>query len=738
MNKDLLTSYYDAGYELACKFRDEGISQHPEAIATRDWFKQRMWESAYSFWETWDFERTDVSDKLYKSLSETQRDTFVKREKQRLRYGVWKKDPNWETLSEERKAEIKAKFPWAPWINLLSPYHYFLLNYCRLKTNDGGVVEPYYYRRDALFWEVHDALENRTLTGSGLKSRGSLVVFKTRGSRFSSTLVAKGLRNLIVMANRGYQMGMAINTKEKIHQYATKVVETFNTLPEWVQPLNPKLQERIKPKMSQGAENARVEVSFWDYENDKLAPFANRLVVKGHKPGFWEDLRLAAFCADEAGICEYPIGDLIDKASACMRNDRMEQVGLAVIGGTSDAQNELNNPYLRELQKNPKRYNAFIFFAGAQHIAAVTKHGWTDEDAVKEEVSNVAEQYRLSGDIASYIRYKSLNPITVEDTLYVQGSTHIDVERVNKHLRSIQPRVNSPDAEEPISIRRGIFTEALSEGMKFKPKFVPKVDGGWYIMEQPPDYNKRERPDVHYIMGVDNVDLEISEDRAEAVNNGIGKMSRTSAVIMNVTENYPVAYYLYRHGDPREDYLQILLACLHYNCYALIERNKPKNIDFFKHYSFASYPAGYFMRWCYPTPLVYGGNWNRVRRGDLVHYGLHTGPHKRMWYENFIVPYMHESTEKILMPGILETIAKWSIEDKRQPDLGMAFMIALMAREDMLSSGIVSSRSRSSAETIMTAYKAISNSSNFTSKWGGGAYQKGNILPGGSGFRGSR
>ena len=276
LDKDKLQAFYDHGYKVACHYRDEGLKKHPDAIPTRGWFKDRMWESAFAFWSTWKFEHADVSDAYVATLSSHERIRFERKEMSRLRHGLWMPDPSWEQKTEQEKQEILEDYPWAPWVNMLSPNHYFLLNYPKIKTTDNTVIRPAYYRRDALFWDLQDCLENRTLKGGVDYSRGTLFVFKARASKFSTSIVAKALRNAIVQKNSGYSIGMAIDTQDKINGYFQKISEIYNSIPHWIRPHYPD-GTAIKPDAKKAKEYASLSIKAWDHEKDDMFPFPSAI-----------------------------------------------------------------------------------------------------------------------------------------------------------------------------------------------------------------------------------------------------------------------------------------------------------------------------------------------------------------------------------------------------------------------------------------------------------------------------
>jgi hypothetical protein len=685
MNKALLQLYYDKGYELLCEYRRLGVSNVPEAIPTKEWYRHRLWDEAYQFWEKWKCSHVDVSDQTLNKKNNADKEAFIRRERTRLNYGLWVTDPNWDSYTEERRQQIKGEFPWAPYIQLLSPYHYFLVNYLMVSIKGRGTVRPTYFRRDALFWEVHDILENRTLAPR--ESRGMLVVFKTRGSHFSTTMITKCLRNLFVKDHDAYSIGVAIDTKEKIQQYAKKTIEIFNSVPNWIKPINPDTKQfllRKPPTTSQ--DNARISMKFWDKKTKKEFPFANEVLVKGHIPQSWEDLRLDSFLIDEAGICAYDIQTLIDKGSACMRNEQLQQVGLTVVGGTSDAQNDRNNPTFTRIKDHPEKYNAFIFFSGAQHIGAPDEYGFTDEEIIKSEVHAERQRYREIGDIKKLVSITTINPVMVDDCLYISGSTHIDVERANVQKKRCSQLMNDIHEADHYTIRNGWFRENTLDYLN--PVYVPDDKGGWHIIESPQGEIKRNGTvEPHYFAGIDNVDAEISLDAARKLNEeNIGRLSKSCCVIMNLHTKKVVAYYLYRHTDPSQDYLQMLYGLLHYNCMGFVEGNKPKNIEFFKKHNAGGFPAWFFVRYLYRTPMVWGGNYMRRPNPVDIKYGLYTGPQKKKWYENYIIPYMEMHTEDIFFPELLEAMIRWNISGDKSPDIGMAFLICLMGSDDYTNS----------------------------------------------------
>jgi hypothetical protein len=384
------------------------------------------------------------------------------------------------------------------------------------------------------------------------------------------------------------------------------------------------------------------------------------------------------------------LDELYSKMRMCCDNGEGTIVSPVRLIGTSDDSNLQARDVLINMRDNPEAYNLHVYFVGKQHIQHVQPDGFTDEKRVIAEETAERQKIMKLGSLQKLITHKSINPLTITDCFSVSGNTTLDLEELGARLTHLETNVNNVNSDDPILLRRGWFQ--FKDDI-FTTKFVDDPLGGWTIYELPSEELHRPMkgdlpagPVPVYFAGADpTTELALDSKQVARVNNGqTNQHSRQSMVVHNVFTHTPVAYYLYRHGNARMDYLQMLQACIHYNCYMCPETNVNALELYFKTFGYKGSPR-FFEKWLYPTPDDLGGNLNRRRVGGAaLRYGLKTESNKISLYTSVMPEFWAQYVDNVMFPEMCKTFINWNIYDKkRTPDLGMAFLMTLVGAESL-------------------------------------------------------
>jgi hypothetical protein len=685
--------YCTEGYNLLRTYREEEVTDIP----IDDWYKKRLGDEGYALWHRLRIKRNEnelclyfdsvntkpiltfnVSDEYYNQLSPPDRKEFERIELIRRQFGIWIDLPSFKHLNKiEQSNRLKAN-KLAGKVQLLSGTDYFKLNYIKLENNATNAIEPtFYIRKSAQFFDILEILERYNANG---KDKEGILVFKPRGVKFTSDVNAF-LINKLLMPLR-YPILSSIDSGKKTGDSMNEKLNVpMREIPKW-------LSNKFHPdKKTEASDNAILRLSSID-EDGKI--IESHYKIRNAKPNAFDSERASMVYLDEIGLYEYELTKTMSKARATLIDRNRNIIGLFIGGGTSDSNNK-NMPTLKNMAFNPKPHKIFTYFVGVQdHRYLDIETGYSDSQrCIDEELEN-REALSKDATTDALITNCINNAITINDCFYVQGATQIDVVRINRQIINISAEIQRGE----LNIKRGWLHPTYKElrddkntKQKYttnnilKPIFEPDKKGGWIIIE-PPDQNLSVgKPEKFYYAGADNFNKVLMMDEAAKVNEGNLKRSKLAMVVLKTHTKAPVAMYLYRHADPKEDYYQTLLGCLFYNCYMFPETNKENHADFFSPLGdnlFGHIPAGRFGNYLYDTPARF----RRRRKGWQK--GMDTGATKNELYQNHIVPYFDKYTEEIDIEQLLTACAGWDIENKKNtPDEGMALMLALVGLDDM-------------------------------------------------------
>lgn len=679
-------NWYAHGRELLAKYRDPGFPEM--GIPTDEWFKARLDPVSYEYWNAYDFrQREEVSDKFYSSLGTKDKDALLTREARRWDIGLWKQPPAYLALSDKVKREFAIKYPCAGWCQVMTGTQYMLLNYLLLD----GVIRPIYFRRDAMLFDQMACAQRYPLKDS--ETREMMATFKCRSSRYSTSQHAMALNNMFVGQN--FKQGLAVDLGKKIWVLAQPFEQMYASIPDWFRRESYKDEDGKTQPLFQTRTDGNTKIytfKFLDTQKNRPHVWENRYIISGHQTTDWEGQRLKRFDIDEAGICQYSLQDLIKKASSCCTDEESRRGGLVTIGGVSNANNHNNNPHLRNLAYQAGTYGTFVFFSGKQHSMYVNKAtGWTDEArAIADEQKKRDE---IKSDLQEYTLHITDFPIAMSECFVIRNTTRLDVEALRKfRMGELRDQMNNPKNDQHFVIQRGWLEKSASGDVR-NPIFRPDEKGGWRIIEQPDAHSFTGKafgkPDLLYCAGGDNIHKSTSAAEAAEVNEGGNRdrRSKHAMVILNAWTGHPVAYYLYRHANPQDDFMQCLLATQYYNCFYLPETNIVAEEQFFFNYQDDHIAKGAAYSYLRDTPKFLqrvDSKPSPFLKNRTQRKGVVTGNNKIPLYDQWLVPYMTESYRNIRFPELLETHETWNIEDKKfTPDLGMAHMMSLICYNDI-------------------------------------------------------
>jgi hypothetical protein len=665
--------YWLDGFNLLSQYRDASVTD----IITEDWFRARMPSpECYDAWSKINFNEkivVDVSDANYAKMSQIERRAFRLKEYNRWLWGVWVDRPDIKNIPPHKVQDARNLNPLAYSYQILSGTHYFMLNYMLVDTDkyDLGYGRPDYYRRDAMLFDIMDSVQNYPLEAG--KSREGLIVFKPRGTHFTTNAMALILKNMLLP--KMFKAIGSIDKEAKIASPAANFRKYYERLPEWTKQGHESTKDLTNQQfIFEFKKQIGQQQTFSSY------------IIKGSKPTLFETMRGNMVFSDEFNLIEYDVFSFMQKARGVLIGDDRRQKGFFLAGGVSDNFNA-NIEGFKTLVRYPKENRVFVLFNALENYQEVDECGWTP--FAKLTVENKAERdsiHRMCldrGDMTAYITHISQNPSSINDCFYQLTNDILNIDKINEHIIDVSGRMNNPYSKNGLKVDRGFMApDFLTKNMQLYAKFMPADANlsGWYIYEHPQEIPLGKSLGNTYIAGSDNVDQHISADEAQKLMIGVGnKLSKSSMVIINTYTNTVAAMYLYRHGDPKLDYQQKLLGCIYYNCQVLVERNKPGEFNYFLYESdFKEHGliAGTFAKYLMPTPKQYG----IMAHGSR--YGLDTTRTKAKLYQDYYVPFVKENYDKIFFLPLLNDIVNWNIADKRSPDTTMALLIATVAAKN--------------------------------------------------------
>jgi hypothetical protein len=687
-------AWHKAGHLLLRRVRASGPWDE-EGILTEDWFLSRMGPEAYEYWLKQQFtERPDMSDEMFSGLSKEHQAQLLEREMKRWDVGLWKRVPSFERLSEPAKAELRNKYPHPDWCQVLTGVQYMLLYYVRLDTNEGrGLLGPTYFRRDAMLFDQMACMQRYPLKPG--EKRDMMTTFKSRASRYTTSQLAMALNNMYI--GEGFRHGLAVDLQKKLDDQTRPFEQMRESLPDWIRQDStgdPELDKK-HPLFRRRGEGGSRTYSFYkfDWKRGRRFGWENKFIISGHQTTDWEGLRLMRLDVDEAGICQYNLQQLVLRAGACCASSASERAGLVTIGGVSNANNATNNPYLRNLAYNSPVYDTMVFFSGVQYSQYLDlKTGWTDWRRAVKEQEERAEGIRH--DPQELIQHLTNHPTKLSHCFILTDSSRLDVDALRRwRMDELRERLSNPSHPEHYEIQRGWLLPGPGGGVR-NPIFKPDPKGGWRIVQHPTremfQNHRLGRPDTIFCMGGDNIQKEMSAAEVEDVNEGSNrkKHSRQAMVVNSLISGGPVAYYAHRSANPRDDFMQSLLATQYWNCFYLPETNMEMELAFFRDFGDMHMPNGMAWNYLRDTPKMLKVTGREVQtRVSRQRKGIVTSSNKVDLYDNFVVPYMMEEYKKILFPELVEVHEGWDIEQKRgTPDLGMAHMMSIICMLDIRAS----------------------------------------------------
>lgn len=673
-----LIEHYNMGFEAMKHFRTKGIANIP----TRSYYKQRFkTEEEYRVWLSYKPERQDVSDVYISSLAPADRRDFFIEELFRRKYGIWVELPSFTRLPEETKVTLRAKNRLAGKVQVLTGTHYYMLNYVEvdIKGSETGLGYADYYRRDAMVLDIVESLQNYEL--GALEERQWLMYFKSRGTHFS-TMMRMYIVNQLTWRKR-FDTIVTIDEDRKVNKTADHIKDYYERQPLWCREFEPatktKEPKSLFRKVPNETDQRAYELKYWNAEEKTTHPYSSSVRVRIPKPTAFEEARSNFIFGDEVNLynpsyCKMPQYE--EKARGTLIYSANKVEGLMVLGGVSDTNNK-NLSYFKELAENPEASGCFVLFSGKQYyMGKPDEYGWTDEEAIIKQIEARSNQIKQSSP-EKYVVYVAQNATKLSDCFKITGANYIDIDRVNAQLEDVRRDIANGET----TIHRGWLR--CNDGDPEDVEFVPDPYGGWYIYEHPDVAMKHQRtPKTDYIAGSDNVDSRITDDEAQSVNEGKGRKSQQSMVVMKTATKEVVAMYLHRSGDPKKDYQQKLFACVYYKCRNLPETNKPKEVEYFQFESDfidAGYAPGYFARYLKMTPRR-----ATISDSSRKKFGLNTARNKERWFKDYYAPYIEDYLENIKIPTLLEDVAQYEYAvGGYSPDSCMALFMCIMHLSDV-------------------------------------------------------
>lgn len=683
---EALALYYRRGFEILSEYRDEGVRNIP----IKEYYKKRL-GSGYDDWASMGIYRdgsdlyrgtirwlggevyVDVSDSYYQALSHDEKRMFEQRERERRRHGFWVDTSEFLALPERDRVLLRSKDFLSGRVQLLTGSHYFMLFYAPVEIMDVDGVRSmaYYNRKNAQLFENLDVLQLYPLKRG--EARQGIITTKPRSCYFTTTIHTYMINNQI--SDDSFSCSTVIDNGRKVVTDTEKYNSVIESLPKWLTE-----QYAIRPSIKE--DNSSIVVSKRMGDGVMLV---NRMDSTHPKPKQLEGSRYKLLRAEEMGLYEYNIRDVLTRAGDTLKGSAGVRVGLLVVGGVL-AKGNRNLEVIKDMSRRPKQYGMFSWTMGVQHFRyADPVTGWADEDrCIDEELEfrdRLSKEDRLD-ELQSHIIQNGIYP---DDFYYTVGSSYINIQSLMRHSKSLEQSIASGE----VIIRQGRFIE--NEDDYLNPIWVPGTNQsrcGWYLVEHPDqnEIHRNGRPQPLYVSGSDNFQRSITESAAMAATQqqGGSKYSVQAIAVQKVMTKEIVAIYIHRDSDPNYDWLQSLLGCMYFNMLILPERNKEGQIDFIVNHSASdrnrNYNKGYFTRYLMPTPQPFSSARSQVRNK----YGADTTASKREMFLTYVVPYADQYPEKILFPQILQSLIEWDIDKKgNTPDLGMALMLCLIASKHL-------------------------------------------------------
>lgn len=627
----------------------------------------------------------DVSDDYYQSLRGREQEDFEDRETRRRKYGLWGPWPGWNLLWDEEKERRLAEDPMAPYVRVFSPTEYFLMAYIPITPPLGQKIPAEYSRKTAQVFTITDGLE-KVPVPRGVNRQGAMVT-KSRRSRFTTNMQAYQL-NRMLGADEKFSCATVMDAEDKIPPVMERIADMYLETPKWLRssitgvPVN-KISEEKRSKIGEWSYNVSGSPAHFSVSvrpTVGTAKYDNRLSVVGGVPKKLEGQGIAMEFVDEFGL--HADGEmLLERSSKILADGTNTLVGFLVVGGvTSDNREALET--MRRISQNGAAYNVYPLFLGIHHFKYTdAETGWADEQRCLMEVREERKRLKEEG-LRDRLRSSFLqDAIHPSDCFQVTGASAVDVAAIQTRIEEIRTQREMGD----LVIQRGRFKENPQN--YFRPEWQPDSNGPWYIAEHPDAAsigNPEHGPGEAYVAGSDNSNRMLTEQGAAEANAGGGKHSISVMLIGKTWANDIVAMYRFRHADPKEDYLQMLLGSLYYNCRNLPEYNKEGQADFI--YTFnapewvkENYGPRPFRKWGFEVPVAF-----RSKSTYRAHWigSDNSGPLKRSRYEKQVVPFIAKFLSCIPFEEVLSAVAEWDIDVQRNtPDEGMALLMQRVAAE---------------------------------------------------------
>jgi hypothetical protein len=358
------------------------------------------------------------------------------------------------------------------------------------------------------------------------------------------------------------------------------------------------------------------------------------------------------------------------KLADCINNN----LGISKVGGIKQGFNmyigtggSIASDQARDIFFNPRAYELYIpqdcdkikYPKGhGVFMPAYTKYGgcyeatgYTDEERAKKEINTLRESKADS--IEALNMLKQQYPLTLEE-MFMKNSinvfTSLDLadQTVRLQTKMITPEIDIGD----LHLRTNPDT-----GTKFV-EFQHNPHGRIKILKHPDKIKYKNL----YCMGVDSIDIGNNESadktgyRRSKLACLVKQRINPDASISDKFNNSYVAMYLNRADDVEDDYEQVMLLSMYYDCKVMLEFTKTTIKSYFKRYK-------QDWRFC-KSPDISS---SRMEGSDSI--GFRATEQIIRHYIGLIKEYIKENSYSIFFQELCEQLIDYTYEEKGKFDL---------------------------------------------------------------------
>lgn len=267
----------------------------------------------------------------------------------------------------------------------------------------------------------------------------------------------------------------------------------------------------------------------------------------------------------------------------------------------------------------------------------------------------------VSGADNDIMAFTADHPITMEEALYKKGTDFF-----NRRLLGLRHQELVLHKSQPLP-DVGDVTVSKTREMKF----VKDIRGKVQVLEPPIKDPVSGALKNLYIIGYDGIDA--GTDNSQTGKNGSKMCAVVYKRMYGTSGSMVVAMYWSRPGDEREGYDEVLKLSQWYGAQVCIEDSKRSIVTYFR-------SKGEFSR-LYTRPRIARMDMNKYKADSKV--GVPANEKYIIHGLELMKHYVNDHCDNIYFPDLLNQMLEYTYEDKSKYDIIAAFMMALIADEDL-------------------------------------------------------